>query len=392
MILSLIMKKKSIVRSLWIITLVLFAVSSCKQKVDLSDSHEDPYVLEIDSSLAVLLKPTNREVISSVPTVTAESGAKLFSVEVPGQITYDSRNQTDLAARVSGRIERLYVKYNYQPIKKGQLIMEIYSPDLAAAQRELLLISGSDGKSNLLQSAKQRLLLLGMSAAQIDTVLRTGKVNYSIPVFSNASGFIIEKSISSNSNKLIFNNNGDEMSMNASDILLKEGQYVNAGQALFSIYKMGSLLAEFSIQPQFSQYVKAGTSLLIQLNDSQNMIKEKIGLIEPTLKNGESFSLARVYLKDTSLHPGQLVKAYVPIMIDEGWWLPKESVWQSGINSIVFKKENGVFVPKNIKTAITMNGSVQIMEDISSWEIASNAYYLVDSESFIRPQPIKETE
>jgi hypothetical protein len=58
----------------------------------------------------------------------------------------------------------------------------------------------------------------------------------------------------------------------------------------------------------------------------------------------------------------------------------------------VFKKENGVFVPKNIKTGITMNGRVQIMEDLSSWEIASNAYYLVDSESFIRPQPKKETE
>jgi hypothetical protein len=386
------MKKKSIVRSLWIIILVLFAVSSCKQKVDHGDSHEDPYVLEIDSNLAVLLKPTNREVISSVPIVRAESGTALFSIEVPGQITYDSRNQTDLAARVSGRIERLYVKYNYQPVKKGQLMMEIYSPDLAAAQRQLLLISASDGKGDLLQRAKQRLLLLGMSAAQIDKVIKTGKVNYSIPVFSNASGFIIEKSVSSSNNSLININNRDDMSMNTSDVLLREGQYVNAGQALFSIYKTGSLLAEFSIQPHLSKYVKVGTNLLIQLKDSENMIKDKIGLIEPTLKNGESFSLARVYLKDTSLHPGQLVKAHIPIMIDEGWWLPKESVWQSGINSIVFKKENGVFVPKTVKTGFTMNGRVQIMEDINGWEIASNAYYLVDSESFIRPQHIKETE
>lgn len=392
MTLSLIMKKKSIVRSLWIICLVFFAVSICKQKVDHGDSHEDPYVLEIDSSLAVLLKPTNREVISSIPTVRAESGAALFSVEVPGQITYDSRNQTDLATRVSGRIERLYVKYNYQPIKKGQLIMEIYSPDLAAAQRELLLISASDGKGDLLQRAKQRLLLLGMSVAQIEKVMNTGKVNYSIPVFSNASGFILEKSVSSNSNSLINNVNTDDMSMNTSDVLLREGQYVNAGQALFSIYKTGSLLAEFSIQPHLSKYVKTGTSLLIQLKDSENMIKEKIGLIEPSIKNGESFSLARVYLKNTSLYPGQLVKAHIPILIDEGWWLPKESVWQSGINSIVFKKENGVFVPKTINTGITMNGRVQIMEDISGWEMASNAYYLVDSESFIRPQLINETE
>src|SRR5690554_6398053 len=252
MSLSLIMKKKSIVRSFWVIALILFAFG-CKQKVDHGDSHEDPYVLEIDSSLAVLLKPTNREVISSIPTVRADSGPVLLSVEVPGKITYDARNQTDLASRVSGRIERLHIKYNYQPIKKGQLIMEIYSPDLAAAQRELLLISASDDKGDLLQRAKQRLILLGMSAAQIEKIIKTGEVNYRIPVYSNASGFIIEKSVSSNSNILIGNNISDGMSMTTSNILLREGQYVNAGQALFSINRTGSLLAEFSIQPHLSK-------------------------------------------------------------------------------------------------------------------------------------------
>src|SRR5690606_39060171 len=126
--------------------------------------------------------------------------------------------------------------------------------DLAAAQRELLLISASDGKGDLLQRAKQRLLLLGMSTAQIDKVIKTGKVNYSIPVYSNTSGFIIEKSVSSNNNRLISNNRTDDISINTSDVLLREGQYVNAGQALFSIYRTGSLLAEFSIQPHLSKY------------------------------------------------------------------------------------------------------------------------------------------
>jgi hypothetical protein len=393
MTLSLIMKKKFIVRSLWVVIVILFVVSSCKQKDNHDDRHEDPYVLEIDSSLAVLLKPTNQEVVSSIPTVRSESGVALFSVEIPGRINYDSRNQVNLASRVSGRIERLYVKYNYQPIKKGKLIMEIYSPDLAAAQRELLLIAASDEGGDLLQRAKQRLLLLGMSSAQIDNVIKTGKVNYSVPVFSNSSGYLVEKTAISNvSNVMNSNGNSEGLSTNTSDILLREGQYVNAGQSLFSIYKSGSLLAEFSIQPQFAKYVKAGTSLLIQLKDSENVIKDKIGLIEPAFKNRESFSMARVYLKSSILHPGQLVKAHVPIMINEGWWLPKEAVWQSGVKSIVFKKENSVFVPENVRTGITINGRVQIMEDISSWEIASNAYYLVDSESFIRPQNIKEQE
>jgi multidrug efflux pump subunit AcrA (membrane-fusion protein) len=181
-----------------------------------------------------------------------------------------------------------------------------------------------------------------------------------------------------------------ESLMENSPLLLREGQYVNAGQSLFTIYKTGDLLAEFSIPPSLANAVKAGTSLLIQSNDTDKVFKGKIGLIEPVLKNGEYFSLARVYLSNTDFRPGQLVKANVPVFIKEGWWVPKKAVWQSGIASIVFKKENGVFVPKNVKTEVMLDGEIQLLDDISDWEIASNAYYLVDSESFIRPQNTKE--
>lgn len=385
--LSLIMRKNFIVRPLWALAILLFIVSSCKQEVIHDEAHDDPYVLEIDSSLSILLKPTNQEVVSTLPTVKPENGARLFSVELSGKIGYDAKNQSSIASRVSGRIERIYVKYNYQPMQKGALIMEIYSPDLAAAQRELLLVAASGPSSELLQKAKQRLFLLGMSTAQIDKLIRTKEVSYKIPVYSNASGYLIERLPTKVQSPSMTDT---ESLMENSPLLLREGQYVNAGQSLFTIYKTGDLLAEFSIPPSLANAVKAGTSLLIQSNDTDKVFKGKIGLIEPVLKNGEYFSLARVYLSNTDFRPGQLVKANVPVFIKEGWWVPKKAVWQSGIASIVFKKENGVFVPKNVKTEVMLDGEIQLLDDISDWEIASNAYYLVDSESFIRPQNTKE--
>lgn len=385
--LSLIMRKNFIVRPLWALAILLFIVSSCKQEVIHDEVHDDPYVLEIDSSLSILLKPTNQEVVSTLPTVKPENGARLFSVELSGKIGYDAKNQSSIASRVSGRIERIYVKYNYQPMQKGALIMEIYSPDLAAAQRELLLVAASGPSSELLQKAKQRLFLLGMSTAQIDKLIRTKEVSYKIPVYSNASGYLIERLPTNVQSPSLTES---ESSMENSPLLLREGQYVNAGQSLFTIYKTGDLLAEFSIPPSLANAVKAGTSLLIQSNDTDKVFKGKIGLIEPVLKNGEYFSLARAYLSNTDFRPGQLVKANVPVFIKEGWWVPKKAVWQSGIASIVFKKENGVFVPKNVKTGVMLDGEIQLLDDISDWEIASNAYYLVDSESFIRPQNTKE--
>jgi len=373
------MRKNYINKYVWVIALVFVVLTACKQEKK-NQMHEDPYALEIDSGLAVLLKPTNQEIVSTIPTVKAQSGIQLFSVEVPGHINYDSRNETSIASRVSGRIERLYIKYNYQPISKGDLIMEIYSPDLVAAQRELLLISKSRDDEKMLMRAKQRLSLLGMSSTQIERIIRSGEVNYRVPVYSNASGYILEKNISSLTNNSMVDDRG------ASPVLLREGQYVNAGQSLFSIYRKDDLIAEFSLEPELLPHVKKGTSLLIQLRTSKEVFREKIGLIEPRLKAGEDFVSARVYLNSPTLLPGQMVNAHIPVMINNGWWLPKEAVWKSGIESIVFKKEKNVFVPKVVKTGITIDGKIQVVEDITSWEIASKAFYLVDSESFIRPQ------
>src|SRR5688572_21408324 len=138
----------------------------------------------LDTSLARLLKPVNQQVISTIPTISAESGPRIFSEEVQGVITFDIRNQVNISSRVSGRIERLLIKYNYQPVKQGQLIMEIYSPDLVAAQRELIFIYQNDRNDPMLQKAKQRLSLLGMQPAQIEQVIRTGKPMYRVPIFS----------------------------------------------------------------------------------------------------------------------------------------------------------------------------------------------------------------
>jgi len=135
----------------------------------------------------------NEQVVSGISTITPDSGRQAFSVPVQGIVTYDIRHQESISSRVAGRIEKMYIRYNYQPVRKGQLIMEIYSPDLAAAQRELIYISSSDDNALLLQRATQRLNLLGMQAAQINQVIKTGKPLYRVPVYSSVDGYIVEK-------------------------------------------------------------------------------------------------------------------------------------------------------------------------------------------------------
>jgi hypothetical protein len=374
----------------------------------------------IDSSLVHLLKPANQQVVARIPTLRPESGTRILSTEVQGTITYDTRNQTSLSSRVSGRVERLLVSYNYQPVRKGQLILEIYSPDLAAAQRELLYLARTDPSSSLLAKAKQRLLLLGMGEAQIRQVLRTGKVLYRIPVYSPASGYILEKSAAASAapssavgaTTAPAGGSGDAMSgMGAassgagsstaaaapamttapSPVLLREGQYVGAGQGLFTIYRNNSLVAEFAFDPSLAPEVNRGDKLIFHKTaDPQTIYSGAIGLIQPTFRAGSNFTLARVYLSDTRFQVGQLLTANIPI-VSRGWWVPEGAVLVLGSQSVVFKKEGDVFVPKPVHTKMRTKGLVLIEEGVGGWDIAANAAYLVDSESFIKINSNQQT-
>jgi Cu(I)/Ag(I) efflux system membrane fusion protein len=393
--------KRNYIAKLLLLLLTVF-VAACKRKTGQHDA--SPATNPSDTSLTSLLKPANEQVLARTALIKAKRGSRLYVREVQGRIGYDTRNQVALASRVAGRIEKLYVKYNYQAVKKGQLIMELYSPDLAAAQRELLLIQQHGNESGMLEPAKRRLQLLGMDMAQINGVLRSGQIAYRIPVYSNATGFILEKGLGlPEVTTTTISSSGGGMSAMGNDaavprpvasgqsapqntpVLLREGQYLNAGQQVFSIYQTGALLAEFSLTPDVASKVNRKEKVLIQrVADPSSSISGRIGMIQPVLNAGENFVSARVYLQKTGLKPGELVTGKFPFLAQDSYWLPQAAVLSLGNESVVFKKEGKVFIPTKVKTGLLQNQEVQVLDEIGDWQLALNAQYLVDSESFIR--------
>jgi Cu(I)/Ag(I) efflux system membrane fusion protein len=141
------MRKNSIVKILALLLLVSVSFLSCKDKAGKQAVHaghqkEANNELVSDSAVTMLAKPANAQVVASIPPITPSGGTRIVSTTVNGIISYDTRKQTSLSSRVNGRIERLLIKYNYQPVRKGQLILEVYSPDHAAELRELIFVAG----------------------------------------------------------------------------------------------------------------------------------------------------------------------------------------------------------------------------------------------------------
>lgn len=359
--------KKNYLGSLFAFLCIVFLVSSCKQKTDEQEMlHKGE---ELSDSLKRSIQLVNGRIISRAPVIYADSGSKVLELDIQGRIAYDTREKATISSRVAGRIEKLNIKYNYQPVRKGELIMELYSPDLVAAQRELLFLQNGDS-GDVKSSAMKKLLYLGMAQTQIDKMLKSGVPQYRVGIYSPVNGFVVENELSSM----------DE----ASTIMVREGQYLNAGESVFTIYGNSGLVAEFSLDPQNASLIKKDQRILFSsLRNPDNSFVENVDLVQPIFREGENFALVRIYVPASGFIVGEMLQAKVPVFIKNSLWLPQSSVIDLGMESVVFMKEGDVFVPKKIEVGAKVGGMVQVLTAINKWEIAEDASYMVDSESFI---------
>ena len=83
-----------------------------------------------DIELEVLIRPTNEYVISTIPVTSIKKRAEEIEIEAFGKVAYDTKEIGSISARISGRIEKLYVRFRFQKVNKGQHILDIYSPEV----------------------------------------------------------------------------------------------------------------------------------------------------------------------------------------------------------------------------------------------------------------------
>jgi Cu(I)/Ag(I) efflux system membrane fusion protein len=342
-----------------------------------------PQTVKLES----LLKPTNEFVISTIPLTTVSQQSEPIEIDALGNIGYDTREVGSISARVTGRIEKLYVHYRYQKVTKGQKILDIYSPELMAAQQNLLFLLQNDaGNLPFIQAAKEKLLLLGMSNEQLVQVIKTDKPSLIISVFSNYSGHIHETGAGGNMNA--GNSNMKDISLITEELPLKEGMYLQKGQSIFTVYNPVKAWAVLNIYAENQALVKLGSPVeIIPETSPDKVINGKVDFIEPFYRKESKTLTVRVYFNNAVLKIpiGSQVKAVISGNVKDASWLPAESVLSLGMDKVVFLKSDGGFRAKKIKTGITYNGKVQIIDGLAMQDsIAVNAQYLMDSESFIK--------
>lgn len=334
-----------------------------------------------------VLQPADKFILSSIPVTTITRKSESIESEALGAISYDTRLVNTISARVSGRIEKLYVKYRYQHVMGGTRIMDIYSPEILTAEEELLfLIKNDPGNSSLINAAKQKLLLLGMSEGQLHQVAQTGKASPTIAVYSQYSGHIHEAGNAMPEEK----RNGNRMDVSGvnSELPLKEGTYVEKGQVVFQIYNVERSLALLNIFPEYAGLIRKGDAVrIIPETAPAKDFRAKIDFIEPFFREGNKTLSARVYFDNSKLEipVGSQVRATVFMNGVDANWLPRDAVLSMGTNEIVFLKMPGGFKAHKVETALAYKNKIQILSGLRAEDsVAANAQFLIDSESFIK--------
>ena len=333
--------------------------------------------------LSTLLQPVNEVVLSSIPVTTMQNSRQEINMAALGSLEYDTRFVKTIAARVGGRIEKLYVKYRYQIVHAGEQIMDIYSPELFTGEQNLLFLSKNDpGNTMLINAAKQKLLLLGITESQIETLMRTGEVRASITLYSNFTGIVQEAGNKMNSLQPVTTTN------ETTELSIKEGMYLERGQPVFQVNNLNNLWARLNIFPGDEALVKVGTKvIIIPETDPGKKILSRISFLEPFYRDNSKTISARVYFNNSKLKlpVGSQVTATLMMTTPFSNWLPDEAVLTLGLTKIVFLKEGDVFKAHPVSTGYAANNLVQITAGLTKKDsVAANAQFLVDSEGFIK--------
>jgi len=340
-------------------------------------------------SLNDVLKPVNGLVLSSLPLITIQKKIEKSDFKFYGVVNYNEKGAEVISSRVSGRIEKLFVKYRFEKITKGEKLMEIYSPELVTAQQDLLFLLDNDSQnSSLIESGKQKLFLLGMSESQMGELIQNKKVINSITIYSNYSGHIHEASV----NNYPMSNMGSSMNESTVQVtqplLLKEGMYVQAGQPLLTIYDETNAWVLANIFPEQQSFIHTGDPVeIIPDNNISEKFTAKIDFVEPQYHEGGKTVSVRIYFNNAKqeLPIGIRVKIITADKNIAGFWLPTSSILSLGENKVVFVKSGNGLIAKGVKIGYITDGETQILNsDLGKDSIVINAQYLIDSESFIK--------
>lgn len=279
---------------------------------------------------------------------------------VVGTLTYAEPRRQYVNARVMGWVEQLYADYMGKPVRQGDPLLALYSPELVGAQEEYLSARRL-GDRSLTVAARRRLLLWNIPEDQIDSLDRTGMARRTIVLRAPMSGEIAEK-------------------------MVTEGQAVQPGDNLFLIADRSLLWVDLAVFEMDARSVRIGSPVEITVDAVPGKTYPgRVTFIRPSVdeKTRTITARAEVVNRDGALRPGMYATAVIRPATAKALTVPTQAVLPTGTQNLVFvNRGDGQFMPRPVAVGMRGDSLVEIVNGLKAGdEVIASAAYLLDSES-----------
>lgn len=379
-----------------LIALCLFAFTSCKNKKH--EQHKetdvyytcsmDPQVIEHKPGKCPICKMdltpvkksngANKDEIQlseqqiqlgNIQTDTIRKGTIGDQLVLTASLNFNQDKTTSVSARISGRIERLYYRNIGDYVSKGAPLFDLYSEELNNAKQEYVLAVerkktfGTETAvdfDQLLQSAKNKLLLWGMSETQISDLAKTKKPAATTTFYSPASGTVTTLDI-------------------------REGDYVMDGGTIVKLADLSGLWAEAQVYTSQLAAIDVTGTAVVQFPDMDGLaINGKIEFVNPEINPDTRINLIRVAVpnKGNRLKPGMPAYVVLKSRQHSSLSLPVDAVIRDGKGSTVWiRTGTHSFKSKMVETGLESGDRIEIKSGLQAGDVVVMAgAYLLHSE------------
>ena len=297
-------------------------------------------------------------------TASVVTGALSRTLEAPGTVSFNERELRVLEARAAGFVERLHVRATLDRVRRGEVLADLYSPDWVAAQEEFLTVEhlGASAGAGLLDAARQRMRLVGMSEEQIRQVEMSKRVRPRLSVVSPVDGVI-------------------------SELGAREGMTVSPGALLFRINGLGTVWVTAEIPESTAESVHVGTPAEVRTTALPGVvIRARVSALLPNVALDTRTRAVRLVLASPhgDLVPGMFATVRFTLKNDAAALLvPTEAVIQTGARTVVVVAEgNGTFLPVDVALGREGNGQTEIRNGLTAGQrVVVSGQFLIDSEA-----------
>lgn len=306
--------------------------------------------------------PQEQQFKIGLKVVKAEKKKVEHTIRTVGTVTADQTKEAHVHTKINGWIEKIYADYVGKPVKKGQALFDLYSPELYSTQEEYLTARNHGGPGReIAAAAVERLKLWGVPQTEIEKIRKTGKAMRSITFNSPVDGFIINKTAI-------------------------QGMYITPEMELYHIADLSRIWIIVTLYEFDVAIISVGDEAEIQLSYNPNSsFKAKINYIYPEIEMETRTAKARIEVDNSkqNLKPGMFSNIVLKKNLGEAIVVPDDAVIDTGTRKIVFVKTGPLrFEPRDVRAGPRIDNTFVILSGVKEGEeIVTSAHFLIDAES-----------